>query len=91
MGNFNYKYQINSEVFDDGAFELESPWSNEHAEDAAAELIAEDAAEDYYGNHEGYEESWPCVISVFTESGRLLGTFTVEIELSPVFSATRKK
>lgn len=48
--------------------------------------IAEEAAEDYYENHDGWESSWPLKIEVFS-GFRSLGKFLVCIEHVPSFSA----
>lgn len=51
--------------------------------------IAEDAAEDYHGNHDGWEATWPVVIHVYeTEDGPEVARYEVERESEPVFTAS---
>jgi len=61
-----------------------------HYPEESAEYIAEDAAEDYHSNHDGWESSWPVKIEVFNGT-RSLGVFEVEREMEPVFRATEDK
>lgn len=49
---------------------------------------AVDAAEDYHGNHDGWEDRWPIEIEIFdSEDGPSAGRFEVERESVPQFSA----
>ena len=54
--------------------------------------VAEDAAEDYHDNHDGWESSsWPVEITLYeTQDGPALGVFEVDREAQPVFMATLK-
>ncbi|MDI6637075.1 hypothetical protein [Pantoea dispersa] len=54
------------------------------------EEIAQEAAEDFYENHDGWEAAWPREIEIFAD-GLSLGIFEVEREFTPVFSAVIKK
>lgn len=48
---------------------------------------AEEAANDYHSNHDGWESSWPLTFRLFkTEDGPPLGDFEVAMEYEPVFS-----
>lgn len=60
------------------AYEIEADiWD---AEDASVE-----AAEDYHGKHDGWESSWPILITVQAEG--VIKTFSVEREAQPHFYA----
>ena len=74
LGDYNYTYEI------------ESCWD----EGDEVEYVAQDAAEEYHNDHDGWESSWPCDFTIWNESGKNLGTFTVEREFDPTFSANRK-
>ncbi|MDX7989189.1 hypothetical protein FE392_18050 [Xenorhabdus sp. 12] len=52
--------------------------------------LAEECAEDYYSNHDGWERNWPITIHVFSD-GNHIGEFSVELESEPVFSASLSK
>jgi hypothetical protein len=50
--------------------------------------FAEECAQDYHWNHDGWEASWPMKISIAeTEDGPIIETFEVEREAEPVFYA----
>ena len=51
-----------------------------------AELMAEEAAEDYHSNHDGWESHWPLKLAIF-DGDKLIGKFEVELEHQPHFSA----
>ena len=50
------------------------------------EWIAEDAAEQYHNEHDGWESRWPITFEVF-DGEKSLGRFQVELEAEPVFRA----
>ncbi len=50
------------------------------------EYLAEDAAEDYYDNHDGYEGDWPVKFAIF-DGDKLVGKCEVELGHKPTFSA----
>lgn len=53
-------------------------------------FLAEDAAEDYHSNHDGWESSWPITFSLYGIDGEKIGDFAVERETVPSFVAYRK-
>ena len=54
--------------------------------------IAEDCADDYHSNHDGWESSWPLNITLYeTEDGPAIAEFIVERESQPVFYASKAK
>lgn len=56
------------------------------------EFAAEDCAEDFYSNHDGYEEIWPLTITLHKhEGGREIGRFVVGMEVELRFSASQIK
>ena len=72
-------------VVDNGGYHI--PIDTDWLEDSA-DYIAEEAAEDYYDNRDGWEDKWPKIISIYKDS-RLLGRFEVDIEYEPTFSASK--
>lgn len=50
--------------------------------------IAEECAEDYYHNHDGWECEWPQTVYLReTEEGPIVEVFSVDMEAVPQFSA----
>lgn len=49
-------------------------------------LIADDLAQDYFDNHDGWESQWPQTLRIF-DGEKQLAAFTVEMEREPVFYA----
>lgn len=81
-----YQYCV---VWDDeeGTEGLEPDYSFDSVWDTDdLEQLAEEAAEDYHSNHDGWEASWPVKFAIF-KGGNLLGKCEVELEFSPSFSA----
>lgn len=62
-------------------FDIDTGW----AEDSP-DYIAEEAAKDYYENHDGWEASWPQNITIY-KGDNVLGKFEVNLEHEPTFSA----
>ena len=53
-----------------------------------AEDWAVEAAEDYHGNHDGWEAHWPLTFAIYeTEDGPEIARFLVERETVPQFHA----
>jgi hypothetical protein len=50
--------------------------------------LAQDAALDYFDNHDGWESSWPLDIELFVD-GESVGVFAVEMEYTR-FSARKR-
>lgn len=55
----------------------------------SARFLAEDAAEDYHKNNDGWDAHWPIQLRIMSDSGDEIGIFTVESEAQPSFYATR--
>lgn len=52
------------------------------------DMVAEDAADDYHSNHDGWEAAWPKVFAIHeTEDGPELARFEVQRDFAPTFSA----
>lgn len=79
-----YKYGVDSNM-PDYDFET-SCWNYEDEGD----YLAEEMAEDYQNNHDGWEVSFPIELSIFLD-GVLVGTYEVEREFSPTFCASKVK
>lgn len=54
------------------------------------ETLADDAAEDLFDNHDGWESHWPLKLELFID-GESVGVFEVELEHVPHFSSTLVK
>lgn len=54
------------------------------------ETIAEQAAEEYWDGHDGWEDSWPVTIELF-QDGESRGVFEVGMESTPVFFAKKQE
>lgn len=63
---------------------------DESTDDWEYELMVQDAAEDYWDNHDGWEDCWPLNIELFVD-GSSVGAFEVVMEIEPTFSASKKK
>ena len=51
------------------------------------EYMAEDAADHFYANNDGWESSWPVFFELYGD-GVSLGVFEVDLEFNPTFSAS---
>ena len=71
-------------TFDD-AWTLNTTWDTE---DLA--WIAEECADDYHTDHDGWESSWPITFVIWGEQGQELGSCEVERDTEPVFRAYQK-
>lgn len=65
------------------AHDLPGEWE---AEDDIEEM-AEAAAQDYWSNHDGFEERWPLTFEILLPDGGLIGSAEVEMDTEPVFTA----
>jgi hypothetical protein len=54
------------------------------------EMVAEDCAQNYHAQHDGWESQWPVDITLLREDGSEICTCEVDREEQPVFSAKRK-
>ena len=55
-------------------------------------FIAKEAANDWHYNHDGWEHSsWPVEFKLCDEKEKVLGTFSVDRDVEPVFSARKIK
>ena len=63
---------------------LNSKWPAEYAG-----YILQDCAEDYWICHDGFSSDWPLNFSVFNETGALIVSGTVSVEMNPQFSCDR--
>ncbi len=50
---------------------------------------AEECAEHYHDNHDGWESVWPLDVTLY-DGDENLGTFVVEMEAEPIFTASEK-
>ena len=65
------------------AYECDTTWSDEFPH-----RVAEDCADDYHSNHDGWECSWPIELVVLSQfANEPLGTFEIDRETTPVFYA----
>lgn len=84
-GKSTLKYYLpdNGQDIDD-CFEVEvdTTWIND------SEWMAQEAADDYHSNHDGWEASWPLEIVVVLSNGEHV-TCSVDREAVPQFTARR--
>lgn len=69
---------------EDSRYRFTSIWDAE-----TLEYLAEDAAEDFHNNHDGWESEWPLTFNIYDTDDNLLGTCTVDREHNPTFSASK--
>lgn len=84
---FRYKYSVYEADFDN-SYDFKSLWDVEESE-YWTKSAAQDMAKDFHQNHDGWEYSWPLNLSIFRTDGSLVGTFEVDREMEPVFSARK--
>ena len=77
---YSYQYGVDSGIL--GV--VESIWSVEEGE---IEYIAMEAAQLDWCDNDGWEDSWPVNISIYSENNELLGVCVVEVESVPEFSS----
>lgn len=70
--------------FPDDAYFLDPQNIDESTDEWYLESLAQDAALDYFENHDGWESSWPMDIELFAD-GKSVGIFAVEMEQVPRF------
>jgi hypothetical protein len=68
----------------DTAYEFGSFFDEEDGE-----CLATEAAEDYHSDHDGWESSWPIEITILKEDGTLVGKYSVDRDVAPVFSSRK--
>ena len=91
-GKHKYKAVISDHCDEDDPFEFESEWKLRGREDDKYLLgyIAEDAA-GQYDSASCYECSFPMDVTILSDDGRPLGTFSVDREARPHYSAYEKR
>lgn len=61
-------------------------------DDSWNDTIAEQCAEDWHGNHDGWEANWPRVFTLYaTKNGPSFGKFEIDRETVPQFNAVQLK
>ena len=71
---------------EDSYYQLITNWDI----DADPDYIAQDAADDFFSNHDGWEASWPLIITLHTIKGGLeKSRMIVDMEAVPTFTAQR--
>ena len=81
-----YKYKFYIEAYG-GSLKDAIPFESKYTD--TPNYIAEDAATCFFENYDGWESSWPLVFSIFTMKNRFIGDFEIELESTPVFTATK--
>lgn len=59
--------------------------------DYSVEDVAEEAADDYFHNHDSWESTWPKTFYIWNDKEEYLGASDVHVECSPSFYAYQKK
>lgn len=81
-----YSIAEDGEGEDATRYPLETTWFTPRPREAQA--AAEEAAEDYHNNHDGFEAKWPLTVVFYeTEEGPEMSRWLVEMEHVPSFSA----
>ncbi len=77
MGKYKHNFRYGVSDADEGPeYEVNTAFDKE-----SLDWVAEDAAEHYISNHDGWESSWPLTFSIYeTDSDELLGKFEVYCE-----------
>ncbi len=79
-------YSVGTEVDFEDSIEIKTKFDL-----SDLEWIAEDCAKDYENNYDGWEDSWPIEMILYSTDGKVLGKFEVEKEDHPAFSASHKE
>lgn len=72
------------EICDESVYAMNASW------DEIDRLVAQECADDYHHNHDGWEcQSWPYTFALReSEDGPIVARFTVDREAVPSFTAT---
>jgi len=82
-------YRIPEEC-DESFYDIEIPDPSDLMRPIEQDWIVKECAEHYYQSCDGWESSWPLVISLhITEHGEEIARFDVEMDFDPVFYASR--
>lgn len=68
------------------AYQFETEWDLDDLE-----FVIEECADDFHHNHDGWEHHWPLEFKLWDHTGKELGDFLVEREMTPVFAAYKKE
>jgi hypothetical protein len=74
-----YQYEVEN---DGERYDFDSNFMSDH--ETALGWLAEEAGENFYHKHDGWEASWPVVISLYYDE-TFLGCFSVDMENQPHF------
>lgn len=76
-------------VVEDGGDErYEKTWGYTFSISGAMTIAGDDAAEDYFYSHDGWEAKWPLTFALYeSEDGPELGRCEVDMETVPTFHA----
>ena len=77
---YGYTYEFSGE--DEPTFCIDSVWTEPDEYD----WLAEEVAEDYHANHDGWEDDWPVTFTIW-KGDECLGKWSVDLEAVPSFSA----
>jgi hypothetical protein len=77
------KYYVSDYSGPEDAYELKTHWSGNSL------FAAEEAAEHFHDNHDGWESTWPLVFVLLDDDLNELGRFSVDREAVPHFIAMR--
>jgi hypothetical protein len=77
---------------EDHGMTFEDSWSIDTVWDLddALDYIAEECAENYHSEHDGWESHWPVTFVMWDAQGKELGTCEVYRDAEPVFRAAWK-
>ena len=81
-----YRYTRLETMELDDYYEFQSNFDKEDGE-----RLAEAAAENYHYRHDGWDPSWPLILVIRDENGSEIGTYEVDRESVPQFTAREVK
>ena len=88
MTENKYRYSVSAlgeEDFDE-AYKFSSTFRSD-----SVQYLAEEAADHFHSQHDGWECSWPLTFTIWDEEGNKLDTFIVDRESVPEFHAYKEK
>lgn len=87
-----YQYSVYEKAPEENRYTIKSARLYDLNDSWDIELVAQDAADDFYFEHDGWEvKSWPIIFHIWAPDDRYLGEFSVDMEMLPHFTACKVK
>ncbi len=83
-----FKYSVNNseQIFE---YDLEIP--HEYIDPYNYEDVIKEVANDYYCDHDGYEDKWPLTFKLFDDKNNFLHESKINVECVPTYYTVFKK